>query len=141
MLCRRRLLKYVTNVKVISGEECTFQHKFVVAVLRIPLIKKVKKQFEPRIKVGIQNIESALSFHRLRWFGHVVRSSGWLSKVREFKIVGVKRPGRPKMTWEELLKKDRTKLSLMEIDHMTALRGKDLFSKNPYPLLRKMGSK
>ena len=29
-------------------------------------------------KLGIQNIESALRCHRLRWFGHVVRSSGWL---------------------------------------------------------------
>ena len=51
MLCKRRLLKYVTNVKVIPGEECASQHKIVVAVLRIPPIKKVKKQFEPRIKV------------------------------------------------------------------------------------------
>ena len=49
-------------------------------------------------KFGIQNIEAALRCHRLRWFGHVVRSSGWLPKVREFKVVGVKRPGRPKMT-------------------------------------------
>ena len=57
-------------------------------------------------KIGIQNIESALRCHRLRWFGHVVRSSGWFSKIREFKVIGVKRPGRPKMTWEELLKKD-----------------------------------
>ena len=38
-------------MKVIPGEECAFQHKLVVAVLRIPPIKKVKKQFEPRIKV------------------------------------------------------------------------------------------
>ena len=49
-------------------------------------------------KLGIQNIESALRCHRLRWFGHVVCSSGWLLKLREFKVVGVKRPGRPKMT-------------------------------------------
>ena len=67
-------------------------------------------------KLGIRNVETALRCHRLSCFGHVVRSSGWLSKVREFKVVGVKRPGRPKMTWEELLKKNRTKLSLMEID-------------------------
>ena len=67
-------------------------------------------------KLGIQNIESALRCHKLRWFGLVMRSSDWLSKVREFKVVGVKRPGRPKMTWEELLKMDRAKLSLMEID-------------------------
>ena len=51
MLCRRRLLKYITNVKVIPGEECASQHKLVVAVLRIPPIKKVKNKFEPRIKV------------------------------------------------------------------------------------------
>ena len=50
MLCRKKLLKYVTNVKVIPGEECA-QHKLVVAVLRIPLIKNVKNKFEPRIKV------------------------------------------------------------------------------------------
>ena len=51
MLCRRRLLKFVTNVKVISGEECASQHKLVVAVLRIPPIKNLKKQFEARIKI------------------------------------------------------------------------------------------
>ena len=78
-------------------------------------------------KLGIQNIESALRCPRLRRFGHVVRSSGWLSKFREFKVVGVKRPGRPKMTWEDLLKKDRAKLSLMEIDLHDR---KDLFSKS-----------
>ena len=41
-------------------------------------------------KLGMQNIESVLRCHRLRWFGYVVRSSDWLSKVREFKVVGVK---------------------------------------------------
>ena len=51
MLCKRRLLKYVSNVKVVPGEKCASQHKLVVAILRIPPIKKVKKQFEPRIKV------------------------------------------------------------------------------------------
>ena len=51
MLCGRRLLKYVTFVKVIPGEKYAFQHKLVVAVLRFPPIKNVKKQFEPQIKV------------------------------------------------------------------------------------------
>ena len=81
-------------------------------------------------KLGIQNIESALRCHRLRWFGHVVHSSGWPSKVKEFKVVGVKRPGRPKMTWEELLKKDWAKLSLMEIDPHNRLTWKRLFQKS-----------
>ena len=31
MLCRGRLLKYVTNVKVITGEESASQHELVVA--------------------------------------------------------------------------------------------------------------
>ena len=90
-------------------------------------------------KLGIQNIELALRCHRLRWFGHVVRSSGWLSKVREFKVVGVKRPGRPKMTWEELLKKDRTKLSLMEIDTHDCLTWERLVFKKASPSAEKNG--
>ena len=90
-------------------------------------------------KLGIQNIESALRCHRLRWFGHVVRSSGWLSKVKEFKFVGVKRPGRPKMTWEELLKKDQTKLSLMEIDPHDRLTWKRLVFKIALPSAEKNG--
>ena len=65
----------------------------------------------------------------LKWFGHVVHSSGWLSKVREFKAVGVKRPGRPKMTWKELLKKNRAKPSLMEIDPHNCLTWKRLVFK------------
>ena len=46
----------------------------------------------------------------------MVRSSGWLSKVRKCKVIGVKRLGRPKMTSEELPKKDREKLNLTETD-------------------------
>ena len=72
------------------------------------------------------NIELALRCHRLRWFGHVLRSSGWLSKIKKFKVVGVKRPGRPKTTWEELLKKVQAKLSLMEIDPHDRLMRKRL---------------
>ena len=90
-------------------------------------------------KLGIQNIESALRCHRLRGFGHVVRSSGWLSKVREFKVVGVKRSGRPKMTWEELLKKDRTKLSLIEIDPHDCLTWKRLVLKKAIPSAEENG--
>ena len=88
-------------------------------------------------KLGIQNIESALRGHRLRWFGHVVCSSGWLSKVREFKVVGVKRPGRPKMTWEELLKKDQVKLSLM--DPHDRLKCKRLVFKKALPSAEENG--
>ena len=90
-------------------------------------------------KLGIQNIESALRCHRLRWFGYVVRSSGWLSKVREFKVVGVKRPGRLKMTWEELLKKDRAKLNLMEIDPLDHLTWKRLVFKKALPSAEEYG--
>ena len=90
-------------------------------------------------KLGIQNIELALRCYRLRWFDHVVRSSGWLSKVMEFRVVGVERPGRPKMTWEELLKKDWAKLSLMEIDPHDHLTWKRLVFKKALPSAEENG--
>ena len=53
---------------------------------------------------------------RMRWFGHVERSAGWIAKLRKLNVVAQKRPGRPKKTWDEVLMDDRKKLGMDSAD-------------------------
>ncbi|KAG2634251.1 hypothetical protein PVAP13_2NG197403 [Panicum virgatum] len=62
-----------------------------------------------RKRVGVAPIEEKLTQHQLRWFGHVQRRppeapvrSGVLKRVNKVK----KGRGRPKLTWDELVKRD-----------------------------------
>ena len=63
-------------------------------------------------KLGIQDLDMVLCTSRMRWFGHVERSTGWIAKVCKLNIVAQKRPGRPKKTWDEVLMDDRKKLGM-----------------------------
>ena len=49
-------------------------------------------------KPGIQGLDLVLRTSRIRWFGHVEHSTGWIAKVRNLNVVAQKRPGRPKKT-------------------------------------------
>ena len=69
-------------------------------------------------KLGIQDLEMVLRTSRMRWFGHVERSTGWIAKVRELNVVAQKRSGRPKKTWNEVLVDDRKKLGMDFADPM-----------------------
>ena len=44
-------------------------------------------------KLGIQNLDMVLCTSRMRWFGQVERSTGWIAKVRKLNVVAQKRPG------------------------------------------------
>ena len=67
-------------------------------------------------KLGIKDIEAVLHTNRMRWLGHVERSTGWIARAREQKIQARKAPGRPKMTWDVIVKRDRALLSMEETD-------------------------
>ena len=49
-------------------------------------------------KLGIQDLDMVLRTSRMRWFGHVESSTGWIAKVRKLNVVAQKRSGRPKKT-------------------------------------------
>ncbi|KAG2628822.1 hypothetical protein PVAP13_3KG416600 [Panicum virgatum] len=62
-----------------------------------------------REKVGVASIEEKFTQHRLRWFGHIQRRppeapvhSGVLKRVGKVKMGR----GRPKLTWDESVKRD-----------------------------------
>ncbi|XP_026428569.1 uncharacterized protein LOC113324463 [Papaver somniferum] len=62
-----------------------------------------------RGKLGVAPMKDILSQHRLRWLRHIQRRSPD-APVRVGRITQMegrmKRPGRPKLTWDELIKKD-----------------------------------
>ena len=55
---------------------------------------------------------------RMRWFGHVERSTGWISEVHKLNVVAQKRAGRPRKSWDEVIKNDRKKLDMDSADNL-----------------------
>ena len=67
-------------------------------------------------KLGIQDLDVVLRTSRMRWFGHVERSTGWIAEVRKLNVVAQKRSGRPRKSWDEVLENDRKKLRMDSAD-------------------------
>ena len=67
-------------------------------------------------KLGIQDLDLELRTSRMRWFGHVKRSTGWIAEVRKLNVVAQKRSGRPRKSWDEVLENDRKKLGMDSAD-------------------------
>ena len=57
-----------------------------------------------------------LRTRRVRWFGHVERSTGWTAEVRKLNMVAQKRSGRPMKTWDEVIVNGRKKLGMDSAD-------------------------
>ena len=47
-------------------------------------------------KRDIQDLDGVLRTRRMRWFGHVERSTGWIAEVRKLNVFAQKRSGRPR---------------------------------------------
>ena len=43
---------------------------------------------------------------RLRWYGHVERSSGAVKTAFHIQVEGKRGPRRPKMTWKQLIERE-----------------------------------
>ena len=67
-------------------------------------------------KLGIQDLDVVLRTCRMRWFGHVERSKGWIAEVRKLNVVAQKISGRPRKSWDEVLENDRKKLGMDSAD-------------------------
>ena len=65
---------------------------------------------------GIEDLDFILKERRLRWYGHVERSSGAVKTAFDIQIVGKRGPGRPKMTWKQLTERDCREWKLSAID-------------------------
>ena len=66
--------------------------------------------------LGVQEVTAALRTRRLRWFGHVARSSSSINSITSMMIPSARRRGRPKKTWSECVKADMKMCSLGSVD-------------------------
>lgn len=69
---------------------------------------------ELRSRLGIHNIRDVVQTRRLRWFGHLERmeEDNWVSKCRGMVVEGTKPRGRPRKTWQEVIRADLRQKSL-----------------------------
>ena len=57
-------------------------------------------------RIGIEDLDLILKERRLRWYGYVERSNGAVKTAFDIQDDGKRGPGRPKMTWKQLTKRD-----------------------------------
>ena len=67
-------------------------------------------------KLGLEQITVVLKTKRLRWHGHVTRSSSSIKNVMGVSAPGSKGRGRPRKTWEECVKRDIQECGLTDVD-------------------------
>ena len=65
---------------------------------------------------GVQEVTAVLRSRRLRWYGHVARSSSCINSITSMTIPSARRRGRPKTTWSECVKTGMKMCSLGSID-------------------------
>ena len=126
MLCGRdvsmkikgKLYKACVRSAMCYGAECWALRKEVTRqrMVRMMCGKTLKDKCqsqELRARVGVDDIEGFLRSHRLRWAGHVERAGKGVPKqVREMKVEGTRKKGRPRLTWQELVRKDMREVGL-----------------------------
>ena len=89
-------------------------------------------------KLGIQDLDVVLRTGRMRWFGHVERNTSRISEVSKLNVVAQKRSGRPRKSWDEVIKNDRKKLDMDSADPQNRsewrghLRGRLVKKPNPW---------
>ncbi len=63
---------------------------------------------ELRDRIGLAGIRDFVRKRRLRWFGHVERMDvdNWVKKCRDLDVEGSRSRGRPRKTWDEVVRGD-----------------------------------
>ena len=67
-------------------------------------------------QLGLDDLDPILRERRLRWYGHVERSSGAIKAACNIQVAGTRRPGRPRMTWKQMTERDRREWNLSAVD-------------------------
>ena len=67
-------------------------------------------------KLQLEDLNLILRERRLRWFGHVERSSGAIRTAHDIQIDGKRGAERPKQTWKKLTEKDCREWKLTTVD-------------------------
>ena len=63
-------------------------------------------------ELGIQDLDVVLRVGGVGWFGHVERSTGWISEVRRLSVVAQKGSGMPRKSWDGVIGSGRGGLDM-----------------------------
>ena len=92
------------NDRAMIKQICSIKPEDVVTVRSSELLAK------------LEDLNLILRERRLRWFGHVERSSGAIRTACDIQIDGRRRAGRPKQTWKKLTEGDCCEWKLTRVD-------------------------
>ena len=109
-ICNRHNSKYAkfSEQKKCAGYGLNF---VLTSILKTCQVYFFSKQILLRCVKG-----KILRERRLRWFGHVSRSSGAIRTAYDMQIDGKRGAGRPKQTWKKLTEKDCREWKLTTVD-------------------------
>ena len=91
---------------------------------------KIKDRIRPDVllqKLKIPCVVERCRVNKLRWFGHVERSRGWIKKCTEMMVDGNVRPGGQKKKWRTVVRED---LKLMGIPRQRRIERNDTLQVN-----------
>ena len=94
------------NDRAMIRQICSIKSKDVATVRSSELLAKLQ----------LEDLDLILKERRLRWFGHVERSSGAIRTAYDIKIGGRRGAGRIKQTWKKLTEKDCREWKLTTVD-------------------------
>jgi len=91
----------------LTPDECTAEMK-MIRIMRGKTLRDGIPNGLLRDRTGVEYIENHLGETRLRWLGHLERmdETNLVKRVREEKVSGHTKRGRPKKPWAEVVKED-----------------------------------
>jgi len=104
-------MSYGSECKVIKKVDTRRVHAPEMGMIRM-MCRKTLRDGIPngllRDKTGMEDIENHQGGTRLRWLGHFERmdETNLVRKVRTERVPGHVKKGRPKKSWDEVVKKD-----------------------------------
>ena len=120
-----RLYKSCVRSVMCYGSECWAMKKADTRRMQATEMRMIRMMCGKTLRDGIPNallrertcvedITNYLGENRLRWLGHLERmkETNVVRKVREEKVPGSMKRGRPKLSWDEVVKKDMKMRSL-----------------------------
>ena len=105
-LTQPNLQRLQRNDRAMIRQICNVRPQEIVTTRSIELL----------VRLGIEDLDLILKERRLRWYGHVERTSGAVKTAFDIKTDGKRGPGRPKMTWKQLSERDCREWKLSAIN-------------------------
>ena len=105
-LTKTNLQRLQRNDRAMIRQICSIKPEDVARVRSSKLLAKLQ----------LEDLDLILRERRLRWFGHVERSSGAIRTAYDIQIDGRRGAGRPKQTWKKLTEKDCREWKLTTVD-------------------------